>query len=123
MRYFFGIILLFTLASCATMNTSVGKDFKDDQINKIQKDISTKADILELFGEPYSKRINSDNETWTYYYQRIKSTAQSCLIITTAKAESEVKSLEVSFSKEKVSDYSYSFQPFSGSKATSITEP
>jgi outer membrane protein assembly factor BamE (lipoprotein component of BamABCDE complex) len=104
------IAVLFVLG-CATVNTWIGKDFDQTKTSQILKDKSNKNDITKLFGEPYTKTQTPDKEIWKYFYQQIKTSAQT-IIVTTVQTNTEIKSLEVVFENNIVKDYSYTFQPF-----------
>ncbi len=40
-----------------------GREFSSSDLTKIQKNVTTRLQILNLFGEPYSK----EDDTWRYY--------------------------------------------------------
>lgn len=112
MKYpFLFALILFFIFGCATANYNLGKDFDQTKTSQIIKDKSTKDEIAKLFGQPYSKNVTSEKETWKYFYQQITSSAQSFLV-TTVKTNTQVKSLDVVFENGIVKDYSYTFQPF-----------
>lgn len=55
------------IAGCA----SVGRKIDQDAVSKIQKGVSTKADVRGLIGAPdHLTRDGDGNETWTYTYAR-----------------------------------------------------
>lgn len=60
--------LVFTGLSCAR----VGKDFPTDPVKTITIGQTTKADIRNLFGEPWRTGIENGQRTWTYGYYRYK---------------------------------------------------
>lgn len=47
---------------------SIGKDFQEDTVRAIQQGKTTKNNVLNMFGAPYSKGIENGEETWTYTY-------------------------------------------------------
>jgi len=111
MKYLF-MALLLIVSGCATANMNIGKDFDATKCKQIIKNRTIKSEILNLFGQPYSTTVTPDGESWKYYSQKIKSTAQSLIVAIQTKTESEIKSLDIKFERDTVSDYSYTFQPF-----------
>lgn len=105
------IISLMFLFGCATVNMNRGNEFNDTNRTQLIKSQTTSAQVLTLFGEPMSKSYTADGETWKYFYQKIISKAQS-FMVTTAKVDTEIKSLDIVFVNGIVTDYTYTFQPF-----------
>lgn len=56
----FSIVLL---GACAT----VGKPFNDSNVKGLKKGITTKLQILEMFGFPFKEGIENGIDTWTYF--------------------------------------------------------
>ncbi len=105
------MLSLLFLVGCATVNMNRGNEFDETKTNRLIKGQTTKEEVLKLLGEPMSKSFTADNETWKYFYQKIISKAQS-FIVTTAKVDTEIKSLDITFTNGVLSDYVYTFQPF-----------
>ncbi|MDG5501221.1 outer membrane protein assembly factor BamE [Marinobacter sp. BGYM27] len=49
-------------AGCAT----VGKDFATHNVDQIKIDKTTRADVQEMFGEPWRTGMEDGKRTWTY---------------------------------------------------------
>lgn len=50
------------MAGCAT----VGKDFATHNVDQIEVGETTRADIQEMFGEPWRTGVEDGKRTWTY---------------------------------------------------------
>lgn len=61
---------LFAAVLCGSGCFTVGKNFSSAPVRKIEKGISTKADIRRLFGEPFRTGLDDGYESWTYVYNR-----------------------------------------------------
>ncbi|MFC1538482.1 hypothetical protein ACFL6H_03585 [Candidatus Latescibacterota bacterium] len=66
-------VLLFTLASCAT----VGRQFPTDVIQHIQLEKTTKQNITEIFGPPWRIGLEDGTKTWTYGYYKYRLFGES----------------------------------------------
>jgi len=58
-------------ASCA----SVGNNFDESKINQIKKGQTTEAELVQMFGDPENRMVNSDGGvtlSWTYSEARVK---------------------------------------------------
>ncbi|MBK1873338.1 MULTISPECIES: outer membrane protein assembly factor BamE domain-containing protein [Marinobacter] len=53
---------LLAFAGCAT----VGKDFSTHNIDQITQGETTRAEIQEMFGEPWRTGVEDGKRTWTY---------------------------------------------------------
>lgn len=49
-------------AGCAT----VGKDFATHNVDQIKVDETTRAEVQEMFGEPWRTGMEDGKRTWTY---------------------------------------------------------
>jgi hypothetical protein len=59
-------ICLIFITSCAS---TIGEDFPIENAQKIVKGVTTKNQILTLFGEPRTKELKTNNiEVWSYSY-------------------------------------------------------
>jgi outer membrane protein assembly factor BamE (lipoprotein component of BamABCDE complex) len=65
-RVLWGGLLWLTLVGCFT----VGKNFPSGPVRKVEKGISTKADVRKMFGEPFRTGLDDGYESWTYVYNR-----------------------------------------------------
>lgn len=55
-------MVMAAMVGCAT----VGKDFATHNVDQIQIGETTRADIQEMFGEPWRTGIEDGKRTWTY---------------------------------------------------------
>jgi outer membrane protein assembly factor BamE (lipoprotein component of BamABCDE complex) len=60
------IVLAISLAGCA----SVGRNFPSSPVERIEKGVSTKKDVRQMFGEPFRTGVDNGFESWTYVYNR-----------------------------------------------------
>ncbi len=65
-------LLVFLIALSCLSCARVGKDFPSDPVRTIRIGQTTKADIRNLFGEPWRTGIEDGQRTWTYGYYRYK---------------------------------------------------
>ncbi len=62
------VILLFSIASCAT----VGREFPVDVVNKIRLGETSKEDINKILGPPWRIGLDDGHRTWTYGYYKYR---------------------------------------------------
>lgn len=72
--YFQAVLLsvvagLFFLTGCGGATIASGKKFDTTNVKNIKKGVTTKAEILQMFDQPYLKNINAGKETWTYTHR------------------------------------------------------
>ncbi len=68
------IVLTIFLAGCAT----VGKPIDQDKLAQIKEGVTTKTEVIALFGQPYVVSLNSDGkEVLTYQYTKVKNKASN----------------------------------------------
>jgi outer membrane protein assembly factor BamE (lipoprotein component of BamABCDE complex) len=66
------------LLGCATAHSTAGRDFDDSKVSLIVKGKTTTADLIAMFGQPYSKRPQGDDDQiWTYSYADATAHAQA----------------------------------------------
>ncbi len=56
------VVLLAAVVGCAT----VGRDFATHNVEQIHVGETTRADIQNMFGEPWRTGIENGKRTWTY---------------------------------------------------------
>ncbi|WP_404366015.1 outer membrane protein assembly factor BamE [Marinobacter sp.] len=89
----FALATTLLFAGCAT----VGQDFATDRVTDIEVNETTRAEIREMFGEPWRKGIEDGKVTWTYGKYRWS-----------AFGTAETTDLVVRFNKDgTVSSYAY----------------
>lgn len=68
------IILISFVGCTTTRNLVTGRDFDETKREKIIKNVTTKKEVLGLYGEPADKQLTESYlETWIYYYQESNS--------------------------------------------------
>ncbi|MGD8353511.1 MAG: hypothetical protein PVJ01_05025 [Pseudomonadota bacterium] len=98
-----GLIIAATGACAPTFNVTLGTMPANDPSSSIQAGVTTKADILRLFGDPDFTGVDTDGlEKWTWTHMDVKATPGKEAAITS------FFNLEVSFDGEKVDSYSWS---------------
>ena len=97
-------IALLAAAGCApTFNVTMGNMPTQDPGAKIEAGMTTKAEVVELFGQPDFTGVDADGLLkWTWPHLGIEATPGKEATITS------FFNLEVSFDGELVSSYSYS---------------
>jgi outer membrane protein assembly factor BamE (lipoprotein component of BamABCDE complex) len=105
------VFVMVMFAGCATFSS--GKKFNADDVGKIRKGVTTKRDIIALFGEPASKDTTAIKETWGYSF--LESNAKTnpaayipvigifVTIFGSTKSTTEYQNLSLEFSKDVVS--------------------
>lgn len=96
------------LFGCATGAGDIGKDFDDSYVPKIQKNVTTKAEIRQHFGEPASVSTSTAGEIWTYQYTNAYATSYMKMSTYGLVNEKTInKQLFVIFSGDRVLEYQY----------------
>ena len=85
-------------------------------MDQIAKGETTATNLVELFGEPFSKTVVSGNEEkWIYTYQSGTASAQSYLVTMKTKTEGSMKTLDILLKDGTVVNYTYNEGPIQGS--------
>ena len=93
----------FAVACAPTFDVTVGSMPAYDPGSKIDPGVTTKTEVINLFGQPDFTGVDKDGLLqWTWTHLGIKATPGKEATITS------FFNLEVSFDGEKVSSYSYS---------------
>ena len=127
MRKLFLLMLCLGLVGCATtsLNENYGNfNLTQENVAKIQKGVTTKEEILSLFGQPMSKIQNSSlGEMWTYAHTKSKTTPPPFFSMQDFKVEVQSYSVTLTFDdKGIVKDFtSYEVNPVQPA-SMSITE-
>ena len=61
----------FWLIGCA----STGQNFDESKVSQIKKGETTEADLVQMFGQPENRAVNSEGTTtltWNYFEARVK---------------------------------------------------
>jgi hypothetical protein len=109
-RYSWAVFLLSILFvwGCA----SSGENFDETKLSQVKKGVTTEADLVQLFGAPQNRSINSDGVltlTWMYAEAQVKGES----FIPYAGAfmggtKSDMKTLTIQLADNKVTNYTYS---------------
>ncbi len=79
-----------------------GKDYSYQKIDNIVKGKTTKQEISDMFGEPYTK---TDNK-WIYYFLKERRGKTTIWFLTVSKARQQLKTeLEIIFRDNVVDNY------------------
>ncbi|HCG7220456.1 TPA: hypothetical protein NJ354_003686 [Vibrio parahaemolyticus] len=75
-----------TLSGCVyKSNVDYGTQFTSEQVEKIEKKVTTKADLIRIFGEPSVKSVVSETgEKWVYSYTGGSASSQAFTMKTTS---------------------------------------
>ncbi|MCL1077590.1 hypothetical protein D5R81_06475 [Parashewanella spongiae] len=102
------VIFLSFLSGCATSNYSVGKEFASEKVSQIIKGKTTTADLLTIFGEPYSKTVlSSSDEKWIYMHSKGTAKAQSFIVSMEVETTGTQKILDILISNGVVANYAF----------------
>jgi len=97
-------IALFVSAACApTFNVTMGNMPAHDPGAKIEAGMTTRAEVVELFGQPDFTGVDADGRpewTWTHLGVEVKAGKDATI--------TSFFNLEISFDGDLVSSYSYS---------------
>lgn len=111
---FVGVLML-VAGGCATSTYTFGRDFAMENVNKIVKGKTTASDLVQMFGEPYSKTVVSDTEEkWLYMYTMSTAKAQSFMFTTKVDSEGQFKTLDILLKDGIVTNFAYTDSPSSG---------
>ncbi len=58
------ILAVVLLAGCAT--STIGKPFDQSHVKDLKKGVTTKLQVLDLFGLPFKEGVENGFDTWTY---------------------------------------------------------
>ena len=108
--------IFFVLSGCATSSYSTGRDFDSSSVNQIIKGETTKADLLQMLGQPFSKTVISENEEkWIYMYSSGTAKAQSYFFTMKVESTGQQKMLDILLRDGIVTNYTYNEGPMPSS--------
>jgi outer membrane protein assembly factor BamE (lipoprotein component of BamABCDE complex) len=67
------LVVALALAACAGLQ--VGREFPSPEAAQIKNDVTDKARLLTLFGEPYQVGIDNGDQTWRWFYAQQSASA------------------------------------------------
>jgi outer membrane protein assembly factor BamE (lipoprotein component of BamABCDE complex) len=90
-----------------------GRDFDSSKVKEIQKGKTTAPEIIQWFGQPYAKRVNSTNQIgWLYAWRQSTLTVNRSKTNTKGKETGYKKRLELLISDDVVMNYTFEEGPF-----------
>ena len=102
------LIFIILASGCATSSYSVGTDFSSVNIDKIVKGKTTSQEMIQLFGEPFSKSVvSAEDEKWMYMYSKGTAKAQSYVITMKVETTGTQKMLDVLIKNGVVINFAY----------------
>lgn len=69
------VMILALFAASLTGCVSMGENFDENQVSQIKKGQTTEADLIDMFGQPQNRGVNSEGMrvlTWQYMESRVK---------------------------------------------------
>jgi hypothetical protein len=71
------VMLLWVSAVCVSGCITVGRSFRPDALDLFQMNVTTKAEVQALLGDPWRVGEEDGLETWTYGHYRYSAFGQS----------------------------------------------
>jgi outer membrane protein assembly factor BamE (lipoprotein component of BamABCDE complex) len=84
------LVVALALSGCAGLQ--VGREFPSPEAAQIKPDVTDKARLLTLFGEPYQVGIDNGDQTWRWFYAQRGGSATSKDLSVRFNANGTVKS-------------------------------
>ena len=107
-KYWILLIVIILGSGCATSSYSVGTDFSSVNIDRIVKGKTTSQEMIQLFGEPFSKSVvSAEDEKWMYMYSKGTAKAQSYVITMKVETTGTQKMLDVLIKNGVVINFAY----------------
>ena len=108
MKLFIMGLMLLALTGCMTMNTGIGtKEIDPQLISKIELNKTTKADILQQFGNPHSiSTTAAGQEVYKFVFMQTQSKMTPIPLFTKMSVDTKYQELNVTFKDDIVVDYS-----------------
>lgn len=99
------------LGGCTYSNKyESGSTIAVENVNKIAKGKTTEADLIAMFGQPFSKAVVSASESkWIYTHNSVSASAQAFTMKTTSSAE--ITTLDILLKDGVVINYEYTKSP------------
>lgn len=110
-----------SLLGCTYTNKyESGSQISVESVNKIAKGKTTEADLIAMFGQPFSKAVLSASETkWIYTHNSVSASAQAFTMKTTSNAE--MTTLDILLKDGVVVNYAYTKSPINPTIQTSTS--
>lgn len=93
----------------------VGNEFDVTNIKNIKNGRTTRSDVLQLFGQPESKTVNSGKESWQYLYAVNKTSSDAVSYVPYASllgkrsTQKENKLLMLVFDRDVLKECTFSY--------------
>lgn len=115
------LVVVFSIGCTRTLTT--GKYFDISKASGIQDGITTKGEIVSMFGQPHNRAISGSTETWSYFHsvmnrQRTFQESFQAYMGNIPAAQTKTNMLTVSFMGDVVETHSMNM---SGSNAPIYT--
>lgn len=105
-------MVFIAFAGCAT-HTTTGRKFNVADVNRIQKDVTTRQEAIGLFGKPLDITVLSDNEVvWEYWWKQTTSQTTQGSDGPVVTSQGDKKTLELLIKNGVVVNYRYNDDPF-----------
>lgn len=108
--FIFYILIITVTSSCVTHRSTQGHQILDVETAQIKKNISTKNDIVDLFGLPSFTSLGYGNKTWYYVFDHIEQKSFS----TNKKINRDILIINFNKTGNIVTNFSKKTQLFSG---------
>ena len=110
----FGILvplLCLVMLGCTYTNQyESGSQIAVENVNRIVKGKTTEAELIGMFGQPFSKAVISATEVkWIYTHNAVSASAQAFTMKTTSSAE--MTTLDILLKDGVVVNYAYTKSP------------
>lgn len=115
------LIATLALSGCASANFSSGVPFDTTKVSSIQKGVTTKAEVVSWFGQPFTKSVSgADGEMWVYIYSTGTSKARSMVFTVDVETTGRMQKLEVLFAGDVVSNHSFTDGGLPGTMSSTV---
>lgn len=106
------VIAVISLASVGctipTSSYSVGKNFSSENVSKVTKGKTTDKELIQMFGEPFSKTVVSESEEkWIYTYSSGTTNVQRGFLTANVQTTGRRKMLDVLLKNGIVTNFAY----------------
>ncbi|EPY7167439.1 TPA: hypothetical protein ACXR0H_002962 [Klebsiella variicola subsp. variicola] len=104
------LLCLVMLGCTYTNQYESGSQIAVENVNRIVKGKTTEAELIGMFGQPFSKAVISATEAkWIYTHNAVSASAQAFTMKTTSSAE--MTTLDILLKDGVVVNYAYTKSP------------
>lgn len=107
MRTLFGLFVI-AMTVYTVGCSSAGREFDTARIKDLQKGVTTKSDVLKMFGEPLRKEFAPKGEVWGYSYTSSNETGAGVIghvTIGLDQSKTTCNTMELIFKGDTLVDY------------------